>query len=152
MLLKILLPSPPTNLTAIIQVVCGLVILAIGVFSLVSKWILPGGNSSKSSIVMRKSLKQTTLPSISYRLKVGNLEQSFTQRIESLETECQFLRNLVLPRPIQSLYIYQVSTVSRHGNLEAGQGELGAAHMEVEKDSPQQSEVQGVQNYDSTVS
>lgn len=85
-------------------------------------------------------------------VKFGNLEQSFTQRIERLETECQFLRSLVLPQPLQSLSINQVSATSRHGNLEDGQGDLEAAPMEVEEDSPQQSGVQGVHDNVSSVS
>jgi hypothetical protein len=79
-------------------------------------------------------------------VKVGNLEQFFTQRVESLEAECQFLRSLVFPQPIQSLSINQVSTTCHHGNSEDGQGDLAAAPMEVEEDSPQQSGVQGIQD------
>jgi len=37
--------------------------------------------------------------------KVRNMEQSFTLPIESLEIECQFLRTLIMPQPIQSLSI-----------------------------------------------
>jgi hypothetical protein len=84
-------------------------------------------------------------------IKVGNMEQSLTQRIESLEIECQFLRTLVLPRPIQCLSINQGSAPSRHGNSKDGQGELRVASMDLEEDSLQQSGVQGVPDYDSTV-
>lgn len=84
-------------------------------------------------------------------IKVGNLEQSFTQSIESLESECRFLRTLVLPQPIQSLSINQVLAASCHGNSEDGQGELGVAPMDVKEDSPLQSEAQGVPDNESTV-
>jgi hypothetical protein len=76
---------------------------------------------------------------------VGNLEQVFTQRIESLESECQFLRTLVLPQHTQSISINQVSAASRHGNTEEGQGGLGVMPMDIEEESPPQSGVQGSQ-------
>ena len=66
------------------------------------------------------------------------MEQSLTQHIESLEIECQFLRTLVLPRPIQCLSINQGSAPSRHGNSKDGQGELRVASMDLEEDSLQQ--------------
>jgi hypothetical protein len=73
-------------------------------------------------------------------VKVRDLEQSFTQRIESLETEFLLLRSLVLPQPIQSISINQVSAAPRHGNSENGQGNPEAAPMEFEEDSPHQNE------------
>lgn len=39
--------------------------------------------------------------------QVRDLEQSFSQRIERLETECFLLRSLIFPQPIQSISINQ---------------------------------------------
>jgi hypothetical protein len=46
-------------------------------------------------------------------VKIGELEESLTQRIESLENECLLLRSMVMSQPIQSISINQVSVASR---------------------------------------
>jgi hypothetical protein len=97
---------------------------------------------------MKKFLKLTCFSSI-INIKVGNLEQVFTQRIESLESECQFLRDLVLPQHTQFVSINQVSVVSRHGITKEGQGGHGIVPMDFKEESPPQSGAQGVLYYGS---
>jgi hypothetical protein len=66
---------------------------------------------------------------------VGNLEQVFILRIQSLELDCKFLKTMILPQHDQCISMNQVSTASRHGNPEEGQGGFGVALMEVEEES-----------------
>jgi hypothetical protein len=54
-----------------------------------------------------------------------------------MEIECQFLRTLIMHRPIQSLSINQVYDTSQHMNSEDGQGELEDTPMDIEEDSSQ---------------
>jgi hypothetical protein len=47
-----------------------------------------------------------------FSAQVRDMEQSFSQRIESLETECLLLRSLILPQPSQSISINQGSAAT----------------------------------------
>lgn len=58
---------------------------------------------------------------------------------------------LVLPQPIQSLSINQMSTASCHGNSKDGQGEFGFEPIDVEEYSPLQRGAKWVPNNESTL-